>query len=36
MMNETNRLELFWFLPTSDDGPNLRSSDAHVVGMAAE
>jgi alkanesulfonate monooxygenase len=28
-MTETNRLELFWFLPTSGDGPYLGSSQGH-------
>ncbi len=28
-MTETNRLELFWFLPTSGDGPYLGSPQGH-------
>jgi alkanesulfonate monooxygenase len=28
-MTETNRLELFWFLPTSGDGPFLGSTHGH-------
>jgi alkanesulfonate monooxygenase len=28
-MTETNRLELFWFLPTSGDGPYLGSGQGH-------
>jgi len=28
-MTETNRLELFWFLPTGGDGPYFGSTHEH-------